>query len=90
MNRGISIRAQAQRKINFDQVLTDRIRWAEVMPDWANFVRFDSEGICTVYEELEDVKNDPDYADGDVKFFPEFNYAYFDRIFARSGLNNEQ
>lgn len=89
MNRGISIRAQAQRKINFDQVLTDRIRWAEVMPDWANFVRFDSEGICTVYEELEDVENDPDYADGDVKFFPEFNYAYFDRIFARSGLNNQ-
>jgi hypothetical protein len=89
MNRGISIRAQAQRKINFDQVLTDRIRWAEVMPDWANFVRFDSEGICTVYEELEDVENDPDYADGDVKFFPEFNYAYFDRIFARSGINNQ-
>lgn len=59
------------------------------MPDWANFVRFDSEGICTVYEELDDVENDPDYADGDVKLFPEFNYAYFDRIFARSGLNNE-
>lgn len=89
MNRGISIRAQAQRKINFDQVLTDRRRWDEEMPDWANFVRFDSEGICTVYEELDDVENDPDYADGDVKFFPEFNYAYFDRIFARSGLNNQ-
>ena len=89
MNRSISIRAQAQRKINFDQVLTDRMRWAETMPDWANFVRFDSEGICTVYEELDDVENDPDYADGDVKFFPEFNYAYFDRIFARSGLNNQ-
>ena len=89
MNRGISIRAQAQRKINFDQVLTDRIRWAETMPDWANFVRFDSEGLCTVYEYAHDVENDPDFADSDVKEYPEFNYAYFDQVFARSGLNNQ-
>ena len=89
MNRGISIRAQAQRKINFDQVLTDRMRWDEEMPDWANFVRFDSEGLCTVYEYLHDTEADPDFTDGDVKEFPQFNYAYFDRVFARSGLNNE-
>lgn len=89
MNRGISIRAQAQRKINFDQLLTDRIRWDEEMPDWANFVRFDSEGLCTVYEYLHDTEADPDFTDGDVKEFPQFNYAYFDRVFARSGLNNQ-
>ena len=89
MNRGISIRAQAQRKINFDQVLTDRMRWDEEMPDWANFVRFDSEGLCTVYEYLHDTEADPDFTDGDVKEYPEFNYAYFDQVFARSGLNNQ-
>jgi len=89
MNRGISIRAQAQRKINFDQVLYDRMRWNEVMPDWANFVKFDSEGICTVYEYFSDTEVDPDYTDGDVKEFPQFDYAYFDQVFARSGLNNE-
>ena len=89
MNRSISIRAQAQRKINFDQVLYDRARWHEVMPDWANFVKFNSEGICTVYEYFHDTDNDPDFADGDVKEFPQFDYAYFDQVFARSGLNNQ-
>ena len=87
MNRNISIRQQQQRKINFDQVLTDRMRWNEVMPDWANFVKFDSKGICTIYEEFDDTNIDPDFADGDLKEMQEFNYAYFDRIFARSGLN---